>query len=86
MTEPRILWLPDPDVVARSRMAAFRSWLAAQRGVIVADYDALSDVDVVVDELQASIEELAAAAGAPAPGAPPTPPAEQTAHEASAAT
>ncbi len=41
MTEPRILWLPDPDVVARSRMAAFRSWLAAQRGVIVADYDAL---------------------------------------------
>ncbi|HZE02421.1 MAG TPA: acetoacetate--CoA ligase [Pseudonocardiaceae bacterium] len=41
MTEPRILWLPDPDVVARSSMAAFRSWLAAQRGVIVADYDAL---------------------------------------------
>jgi acetoacetyl-CoA synthetase len=41
MTEPQILWLPDPDVVARSRMAAFRSWLAAQRGVIVADYDAL---------------------------------------------
>ncbi|PZS39562.1 MAG: acetoacetate--CoA ligase [Pseudonocardiales bacterium] len=41
MSAPRILWLPDPDVVARSRMAAFRSWLAAQRGVIVADYDAL---------------------------------------------
>ena len=41
MSEPRILWLPDPAVVARSRMAAFRSWLAAQRGVIVADYDAL---------------------------------------------
>ncbi|MGB8256114.1 MAG: acetoacetate--CoA ligase, partial [Pseudonocardiaceae bacterium] len=41
MTEPQILWLPDPDVVARSRMTAFRSWLAAQRGVIVADYDVL---------------------------------------------
>jgi acetoacetyl-CoA synthetase len=41
MTEPQILWLPDPNAVARSRMAAFRSWLAEQRGVIVADYDAL---------------------------------------------
>ncbi|HEX5348107.1 MAG TPA: acetoacetate--CoA ligase [Pseudonocardiaceae bacterium] len=41
MSEPRILWQPDPAVVARSRMAAFRSWLAAQRGVVVADYDAL---------------------------------------------
>jgi acetoacetyl-CoA synthetase len=41
MSQPQILWSPDPDFVARSRMAAFRSWLAAQRGVIVADYDAL---------------------------------------------
>ncbi|MGH3528899.1 MAG: acetoacetate--CoA ligase [Pseudonocardiaceae bacterium] len=41
MSEPQVLWLPDPDVVGRSRMAAFRSWLAAQRGVVVADYDAL---------------------------------------------
>jgi acetoacetyl-CoA synthetase len=41
MSEPRILWSPDPDVVAQSRMAAFRAWLASQRGVMVADYDAL---------------------------------------------
>ncbi|HYZ38489.1 MAG TPA: acetoacetate--CoA ligase [Pseudonocardiaceae bacterium] len=41
MDEPRILWQPDPDVVARSRMAAFRAWLAANRGVDLADYDSL---------------------------------------------
>jgi acetoacetyl-CoA synthetase len=41
MSEPRILWQPAPAVVARSRMAAFRSWLASQRDVVVADYDAL---------------------------------------------
>ncbi len=41
MSEPRILWQPDPAVVARSRMAAFRGWLATNRGVVVADYDAL---------------------------------------------
>ena len=37
---------------------------------LVADYDALADVEVLADELRASIEELAAAAGAPAPSAP----------------
>jgi WS/DGAT/MGAT family acyltransferase len=37
---------------------------------LVADYDALSDVEVLADELRASIEELAAAAGGPAPTAP----------------
>ncbi len=41
MSEPRILWQPDPAIVARSRMAAFRRWLASARGVVVADYDAL---------------------------------------------
>jgi acetoacetyl-CoA synthetase len=41
MREPRILWRPDPATVARSRMAAFREWLASARGVVVADYDAL---------------------------------------------
>ncbi len=41
MSEPRIVWSPDPDVVARSRMAAFRGWLASQRGISVADYHAL---------------------------------------------
>jgi hypothetical protein len=32
---------------------------------LVADYDALSDVEVLADELRSSIEELAAAAGKP---------------------
>jgi acetoacetyl-CoA synthetase len=41
MSEPRILWQPDPAVVARSQMAEFRSWLTSRRGVVVADYDAL---------------------------------------------
>lgn len=38
---------------------------------LVADYDALADVEVLADELRASIEELAEAAGAPAPSSPP---------------
>jgi WS/DGAT/MGAT family acyltransferase len=37
---------------------------------LVADYDALADVEVLADELRAAIEELAAAAGAPTPAAP----------------
>ncbi|MGH8919098.1 MAG: AMP-binding protein, partial [Actinomycetes bacterium] len=41
MSRPRILWQPDPAVVARSRMAAFREWLAATHEVQPADYDAL---------------------------------------------
>jgi acetoacetyl-CoA synthetase len=41
MNEPRILWQPDPDVVARSRIAAFRAWLASHRGVALADYQGL---------------------------------------------
>jgi acetoacetyl-CoA synthetase len=41
MNEPRILWQPDPDVVARSHIAAFRAWLASHRGVELADYQAL---------------------------------------------
>jgi acetoacetyl-CoA synthetase len=41
MHEPRILWQPDPDVVARSHIAAFRAWLASHRGVELADYQAL---------------------------------------------
>jgi acetoacetyl-CoA synthetase len=38
---PELLWRPEPDRVAASRMAAFRSWLRAERGVEVADYQAL---------------------------------------------
>ncbi len=41
MSEPRILWQSDPAAVARSRMAAFREWLALTQGVRLADYDAL---------------------------------------------
>jgi acetoacetyl-CoA synthetase len=41
MKEPHILWQPDPDVVARSHIAAFREWLASHRGVQLADYQAL---------------------------------------------
>ncbi|MGH3718267.1 MAG: acetyl-coenzyme A synthetase N-terminal domain-containing protein, partial [Pseudonocardiaceae bacterium] len=41
MSEPRILWRPDPAAVARSQLAAFRGWLASSRGVVVADYDGL---------------------------------------------
>ncbi|HEX6402610.1 MAG TPA: acetoacetate--CoA ligase [Pseudonocardiaceae bacterium] len=41
MHEPRILWQPDPDVVARSHIAAFRAWLASHRGLELADYQAL---------------------------------------------
>ena len=41
MNEPRILWQPDPDVVARSQIAAFRAWLVSHRGVELTDYDAL---------------------------------------------
>jgi len=39
--EAVLLWSPDPDRVEASRMAEFRRWLAAARGVEVADYQAL---------------------------------------------
>ncbi|MDQ3762120.1 MAG: acetoacetate--CoA ligase [Actinomycetota bacterium] len=41
MSQARILWQPDPGTIARSRMAAFRGWLASTRGLQVPDYDAL---------------------------------------------
>jgi acetoacetyl-CoA synthetase len=41
MSNSTILWRPDPATVARTRMAAFRRWLASARGVAVADYDQL---------------------------------------------
>jgi diacylglycerol O-acyltransferase / wax synthase len=40
---------------------------------LVADYDAMADVEVLADELRAAVEELAAAAGAPAPTPAPAP-------------
>ncbi|MDQ4103625.1 MAG: acetoacetate--CoA ligase [Actinomycetota bacterium] len=41
MSEPRIVWQPNPDTVARSQMQSFRRWLASDRGVVAADYEAL---------------------------------------------
>ena len=39
--EPELLWQPDPAQVAGTRMAAFRQWLDDERGVRLADYEAL---------------------------------------------
>ncbi|PRY46086.1 acetoacetate--CoA ligase [Umezawaea tangerina] len=36
--EAELLWRPDPDRVADSRIAAFRDWLRAERGLDLADY------------------------------------------------
>jgi acetoacetyl-CoA synthetase len=36
--EAELLWQPDPDRVADTRMAAFRDWLRAERGLDFADY------------------------------------------------
>jgi acetoacetyl-CoA synthetase len=41
MNEPAIVWQPDPATLARSRMTAFRAWLASHQGIDVADYGAL---------------------------------------------
>jgi len=38
---PELLWRPDPQRVEESRMAAFRAWLRAERGVAVEDYASL---------------------------------------------
>ncbi|MFD1149833.1 acetoacetate--CoA ligase [Saccharothrix hoggarensis] len=39
--EAELLWRPDPDRVADSRMAAFRSWLATSKGLDLPDYPSL---------------------------------------------
>lgn len=38
---PPVLWQPDPDDVAQSRIAAFREWLRTTREIEVDDYDEL---------------------------------------------
>ncbi|HEY3611876.1 MAG TPA: acetoacetate--CoA ligase [Pseudonocardiaceae bacterium] len=38
---PEVLWRPDLDQVATTRIAGFRDWLRAERGIDLADYDAL---------------------------------------------
>jgi acetoacetyl-CoA synthetase len=39
--EPELLWRPAPDRVADTRIAAFRDWLRAERGLDFADYGEL---------------------------------------------
>ncbi|MFE3171355.1 acetoacetate--CoA ligase [Amycolatopsis sp. NPDC059090] len=38
---PEVLWRPDPNRVADTKIEAFRRWLREQRGVDLADYDDL---------------------------------------------
>ncbi|MEU7525272.1 acetoacetate--CoA ligase [Saccharothrix sp. NPDC042600] len=44
--EAELLWRPDPDRVADSRMAAFRTWLADVKGLSFADYSELYEWSV----------------------------------------
>src|SRR5918998_760978 len=41
MSEPEIVWQPNVDTVARCQIESFRRWLASDRGIVAADYDAL---------------------------------------------
>ncbi|HEX3786830.1 MAG TPA: acetoacetate--CoA ligase [Pseudonocardiaceae bacterium] len=45
-TVPELLWQPDPDRLAETRIAVFRDWLRANRDVDLADYPALWDWSV----------------------------------------
>ncbi len=38
---PEVLWRPEPERLARTRIVAFREWLAAERDVALSDYRAL---------------------------------------------
>ncbi|GHF59576.1 acetoacetyl-CoA synthetase [Amycolatopsis bartoniae] len=38
---PEVLWRPDPEQVAGTRIQAFREWLRSQHGVLTTDYDEL---------------------------------------------
>ncbi|HEY8371160.1 MAG TPA: acetoacetate--CoA ligase [Pseudonocardiaceae bacterium] len=38
---PEVLWRPDPELVAQTRMAAFRDWLRRERQLDLPDYHAL---------------------------------------------
>src|SRR6266702_3392883 len=38
---PELLWRPDPDRVATTRIAGFRDWLRTSRGIDLADYEAM---------------------------------------------
>ncbi|GAA1331113.1 acetoacetate--CoA ligase [Saccharothrix algeriensis] len=49
--EAELLWRPDPDRVAGSRMAEFRTWLSTRKGLDFADYPELWEWSVT--ELEA---------------------------------
>jgi acetoacetyl-CoA synthetase len=55
---PEVLWEPRPDQVERSRLAAFRRLLKAERGLDLPDYDSLWRWSV--EELEAFWESVAA--------------------------
>jgi acetoacetyl-CoA synthetase len=41
VTQGELMWTPPPDARATSQVGRFMDWLAAERGVALADYDAL---------------------------------------------
>ena len=41
MASPRVLWMPPPDVRERTRIGAYLSWLARERGLAFEGYDEL---------------------------------------------
>jgi acetoacetyl-CoA synthetase len=47
---PEVLWTPAPERVARSRIAAFRSWLFAERQIVHPDYHSLWEWSVTEPE------------------------------------
>ncbi|WP_037368986.1 acetoacetate--CoA ligase [Amycolatopsis orientalis] len=56
---PEVLWRPDPDRVADSKIEAFRRWLREQRGVDLSDYDDLWRYSVEhVPEFWAAVAEF----------------------------
>ena len=56
---PEVLWRPDPNQVADSKIEAFRRWLRERRGVDLADYDDLWHYSVEhVPEFWAAVAEF----------------------------
>jgi acetoacetyl-CoA synthetase len=51
MTDPRPLWTPSPERVARAGLTRYREWLARERGLKFADYESLWQWSV--DEIEA---------------------------------
>ncbi|WP_406640117.1 acetoacetate--CoA ligase [Amycolatopsis sp. WGS_07] len=56
---PEVLWRPDPNRVADTKIEAFRQWLRERRGVDLADYDDLWHYSVEqVPEFWAAVAEF----------------------------